>query len=84
VGRKEEDRLQTEVWVRELTESEDRPAQQARYLHLRAARLTSDVHSRQLGNGDATRLDDFWEASPQARQSDPDRQLDYWPAWGVA
>jgi mannose-6-phosphate isomerase-like protein (cupin superfamily) len=24
--------------------------------------------SRQLGRGDATKLDDFWEASPQARQ----------------
>jgi mannose-6-phosphate isomerase-like protein (cupin superfamily) len=25
--------------------------------------------SRQLGRGDATKLDDFWEASPEARQS---------------
>ena len=25
--------------------------------------------SRQLGKGDATKLDDFWEASPQARQT---------------
>ncbi len=25
--------------------------------------------SRKLGNGDATKLDDFWEASPQARQT---------------
>jgi hypothetical protein len=25
--------------------------------------------SRKLGRGDATKLDDFWEASPQARQT---------------
>ena len=25
--------------------------------------------SRKLGNGDATKLDDFWEPSPEARQS---------------
>jgi hypothetical protein len=24
--------------------------------------------SRKLGNRDATKLDDFWEASPEARQ----------------
>jgi mannose-6-phosphate isomerase-like protein (cupin superfamily) len=29
--------------------------------------------SRKLGRGDATKLDDFWEASPEARQhADPD------------
>lgn len=25
--------------------------------------------SRQLGRGDATKVDDFWEASPDARQT---------------
>jgi mannose-6-phosphate isomerase-like protein (cupin superfamily) len=28
--------------------------------------------SRQLGRGDATKLEDFWEASPQARQHAPE------------
>jgi mannose-6-phosphate isomerase-like protein (cupin superfamily) len=27
--------------------------------------------SRKLGNHDATKLDDFWEASPEARQTQP-------------